>query len=670
MKARFLCIVPLLLFFLATLPEKAVSDEFVISDESDATDIFITIEEDPDSEKEKEPQKIVITGKLEAPDPRSIPGQITIISAEEIITSAPKNLADIIEPVLGVAIVKYGGAASPSFVSIRGSSAEQVLVLLDGKRINSAQGGGVDLSTIDPASIERIEVHRGGSSAIFGDNAVGGVINIILKKAEPKLLSGSVRTGYASFNTIFGSASISSASQDTSLSGQAAVSALSSEGNYSFKDDNLGELERENADIRRLSASGAISYDPLQNLGISLDGSFYMDDRGVPGTIEFPTDSDRIRDEREHIAIALNLKTDSGEAVIEAAGVRQVRDYSIDRHDNRMLELESRYTGTVGSNNLSVQWLGGYSYRRDSLDSSAFTSNGGELYAVDALIRNRHAFFARSTINLFPYTGSSVPRLSFFPSARLDIWEQGYQPSWKFGVVAPFNENESVVFKLSGGTSYRTPSFDDLFWPATAFAVGNPDLEPETAIFADGGVVIKPISSLQIEASGFVRSVENLIQWTPGPNGWRPINIGESLFWGIESEMKTLIDLPSISSYLEAGINGNYLVALDRTEGTSTYNKTIPRKPVWQTNIMATITHSSGHSLRGEFRHTGIRFITAANTKWFHPYSVFDLALTLAAGERTKFLFSIKNLFNISYVDLQEYPIPGIELSAKVRYAF
>jgi outer membrane cobalamin receptor len=89
---------------------------------------------------------------------------------------------EVVSQATGVNVREFGGLGSASTISIRGSSSDQVVVLLDGIRLNPSGGGGVDLSTIPAEHIASIEVIRGGDSAFYGDGALGGVINIKTKK--------------------------------------------------------------------------------------------------------------------------------------------------------------------------------------------------------------------------------------------------------------------------------------------------------------------------------------------------------------------------------------------------------------------------------------------------------------------------------------------------------
>jgi vitamin B12 transporter len=397
-----------------------------------------------------------------------------------------------------------------------------------------------------------------------------------------------------------------------------------------------------------------------------------------------------MEDERETAGLEARWDSGIGELVFDGGFTRQLREYrdaesrfgSVrDRHANRAWDLETRYEDTYGGSRVAASWSGGYAFRHDVLDSTALAGSGGTQYAADDIVRIRHSLFARGELQLFPYEESDATRLGIFPALRWDGWSaetvsevdasEGSRPSWTLGVVSALDPQRRVVLKSSVGSSYRVPSFDDLFWPGSAFAVGNPNLEPEEALSVDGGVILSPIPALHIEASAFYRRVRNLIHWTPGPNGqWRPVNIGRTRFSGIESGVRALIDVPALSSYLEASANGSYLRAEDRTEGSASFGETIPGKPRWQASAIVSMTHLAGHSLRAELRSVGRRYITAANTKWFEPYAVLDLAATVAVGAGFEMRLIGENLFDVSYVDLREYPVPGREVRAEVRYAF
>jgi iron complex outermembrane receptor protein len=139
----------------------------------------------------------------------------SVITADDIAHSPAQTVQEIIGQVPGVQLTTlYGGVnGAQTNVDVRGFGAfatANTLVLINGRRVNDVDLAGVDLSTIPRDSIERIEISRGNSGAVlYGDNAVGGVINIVTKtgvNGPPASMRGEVGAG--SFNQRFGSASV------------------------------------------------------------------------------------------------------------------------------------------------------------------------------------------------------------------------------------------------------------------------------------------------------------------------------------------------------------------------------------------------------------------------------------------------------------------------------
>jgi len=112
----------------------------------------------------------------------------------------------VLDQSAGITVKQYGGLGSFSTVSIRGSSSDQVAIYLDGILLNSANSGSVNLADIPLNNVEKIEVYRGTSPAKFAASGIGGVVNIITKKAKQSQ-STNLSYSFGSFNTHKASAS-------------------------------------------------------------------------------------------------------------------------------------------------------------------------------------------------------------------------------------------------------------------------------------------------------------------------------------------------------------------------------------------------------------------------------------------------------------------------------
>ena len=132
---------------------------------------------------------IVVTADRTSTEQALAPSNVTVISQEDILDSGAQNVGELLGNSLGVHVFSSSGISKLNVADIRGFSdtaVSNVLVLVDGRKINTIDISGPDLTQIPVETVERIEVIRGADSVLYGDNAVGGVINIITKKGEGK----------------------------------------------------------------------------------------------------------------------------------------------------------------------------------------------------------------------------------------------------------------------------------------------------------------------------------------------------------------------------------------------------------------------------------------------------------------------------------------------------
>lgn len=123
---------------------------------------------------------------------------VTLVTREEIDARNPTSVMEVLESVPGVQVDQAGSPGGYANIYIRGSDPETVLVLIDGVRVNDpmlSRGGAYDLSSIDPSTIERIEVLRGAGSALYGADAMGGVVNIVTRRATEPGVHGTAHGG-------------------------------------------------------------------------------------------------------------------------------------------------------------------------------------------------------------------------------------------------------------------------------------------------------------------------------------------------------------------------------------------------------------------------------------------------------------------------------------------
>ncbi|MCC6758975.1 MAG: TonB-dependent receptor [Candidatus Omnitrophica bacterium] len=216
---------------------------------------------------------IVVTGsRLEQKEYR-VASNVTVITQEQIEASNANSLPDLLRYAQGLNI--YDNSTSKTaVVDIRGfgdTAARNVLVLINGRKVNSIDVSGPDLSQIPIGAVERVEIIRGAGSVLYGDNAVGGVVNIITKKGQGDF-RGKLGANYASYN---------SSDEHLELSGSKGKMNKFSYFLYSKYSDQRGY--RENSDDLAKDFNTRLGYEFSQDYAGEVEVGWHEDDSGLPG---------------------------------------------------------------------------------------------------------------------------------------------------------------------------------------------------------------------------------------------------------------------------------------------------------------------------------------------------------------------------------------------------
>jgi len=240
-----------------------------------------------------------------------------------------QTTAELLERTVGVRVIDFGGLGQHQAISIRGSSPEQIVVLLDGVRLNSAQRGGVDISSIPLEMIERIEVIRGGEAALFGADALGGVVNIISKKGktgEDGKPATSLLGSLGSFHTFKGSFSHGFKVEDFDYF--ISHTHQSTRGNFSYLNTNFQEAVRINNKSLSEASFVRLGYD-AEGIGrFEVSDQFFWTERGQPGfglNQLFSAESEEFRNLFSVQFLRKNLKWDGFDIRIQ--GFHRVEDF-------------------------------------------------------------------------------------------------------------------------------------------------------------------------------------------------------------------------------------------------------------------------------------------------------------------------------------------------------
>ena len=185
------------------------------------------------AQEPKRVDPVVVTATPVATPAEQLGASVSVVPGEDFQTYHYPSLDEALRSVPGVEIRRSGAYGKTTSVTIRGASANQVQVLVDGLRVKSPTLGQVDLSDISPDLIERIEVIRGPQSTIYGADAIGGVINIITRKGKGGPFQATIQQEVGNYDTLVSRATVSGAWKILNY----ALSASHFESNGQFQND-------------------------------------------------------------------------------------------------------------------------------------------------------------------------------------------------------------------------------------------------------------------------------------------------------------------------------------------------------------------------------------------------------------------------------------------------
>ena len=402
---------------------------------------------------------------------------VAVITREDIELSLATDLSELLRFEAGIDIGRNGGPGQATSMFLRGTESNHTLVLVDGVRINPGTIGGAAIQNIAPEVIERVEIVKGARSALFGTDAIGGVINIITRRADQGYLEGAVGAGS------FASQSGHLAGGDRGANGEFGINL-----NWQATD---GYAPRLDSDIER-------GYD---NLSVNAYGARRF------GASELSLRHWRGEGNVEYLDFFLNPVDQDFLTAVTAVGL----DTKISDNGNSKLLLafmqdEIRQTQTpdfVASERLSLDWQYSHAF-------AGHTVTGG-LYAVreDASTLSFGSGFDETTDVRAVFLQDQITsgRHKGFVAVRLTDHETfGNHTTWNAEYAFEFNDN--LTLSAGIGHAFRAPDATDRF----GFG-GDPDLQPERADEAQLGLRYAPGGRHSVALELYANDIEDLIEF-------------------------------------------------------------------------------------------------------------------------------------------------------------
>lgn len=450
---------------------------------------------------------------------------VSVVTREEMERMSPSLAGDVLQGIPGVDVQRTGSLGGLENIKIRGGKGTHTLVMIDGFPVNSPSSGEFDISALPVDGFERVEIVRGAQSALYGSNAMGGVVNFLPRKGEEGRRYGAGLSG-GSFDTFQWSGFGQGAGKGKSL--HLGVSGVKSD----------GILPNDDTDLFSFAGSGEIPVGErnrvhLVTLSTNEERGIPIDDRG-PDPVA--------RRNRRNVLVGLRWETAvsksvhlsvSGAEFDEVLHVSEPPDPSLFGSSDFRVKTNKtlfRVEGSLSTTPVSTTFLG-FEYVKDRARNNAvfrFPPYPDFVSDVSASTYSR-SYFLQEELRFRKRTGVSL-------GARLDDnSEAGTKVNPK---VAVFHQLEriDVTLRSAYGRGFRVPTIVEKFDPTS----GNADLSPETVISYEAGADFRPKGTRAVvSATYFYQDFRELIQQGP-PTAGHPFgqlqNVGGAFSRGVEAQ--------------------------------------------------------------------------------------------------------------------------------------
>ncbi|WP_313091215.1 TonB-dependent receptor plug domain-containing protein [Chryseobacterium flavum] len=479
-------------------------------------------------EKTTDIESIEFQGKFISTSYKSANQNISVITKEDIAHSPSRSIDEILQQVSGMDIRRRGANGVQSDIGFRGSSFEQVLLLLNGIRMNDSQTGHNNMNIpVDLDDVERIEIIKGPAARRFGQNAYAGVINIITKVNYGKRVkisadAGDYETYELGFNAQLGNEKFSNSLQANSASSQ-------------------GYMYNTDYEIRNVFYQARLG---IKNGDLKLQAGFSEKKFGANGFYASKSATEQYEETQASVVSLAHQQTFGKLKLNSNVYWRRGQDMYLFNRQNPSFYRNMHIGNNVGGEvNSSYQWgLGttgvGVELRKEFLASS----NLGERNRfVSQIFFEHHFSLLDRKLNISPgisWANYSKEGNFFYPG--LDV---GYN----------FNPNNKIYGNIA--KVHRVPTFTDLYYTSKT-EKGNPDLLPENAVSSEIGYQYQNTRILA-KISGFIRNSDNSIDWVKkniNDQIWYAQNVEGIKIKGIEAEFNH-----KVNNWLKYTVGYTYL---------------------------------------------------------------------------------------------------------------
>ncbi len=585
---------------------------------------------------------IVVTANRSEQNKFDVLAAVDVFDRDAIEELQPLSVADLLSRAAGVSIAQQGTSAHKTSVFVRGTNSDHVLILVNGVRVGSATLGNKELSSIPVQLIERVEIVRGPRAALWGADAMGGVIQIFTRKLEAS--DGQVGLKIGSNNLWQGYGAIGFGNEEHSYTLSASVETSDGYDVITPNSSNPYAVDQSDDDgyhTESVALNGLSKFTDIYSLEINAQFD--------QGTTELDANTAFSGDETsyENYNFLLRNQWQLEQAYLQL-GLSTSNDKSEDNYDKyqdfspaNLFETERNQISALIQLPLAEQTeisLGGEWYNEKVTSNAIYSKTERNVNAV--FITGRHSF----------------DQIKLEASVRHDeVGNLDSEITYQLG--AGYQLSEKLLVALTHGTAFKAPSFNDLWYPWG----GNSELISETADSTE--VLTRYLDdSYSVEVSLYQTNIDNLIEWAPiDPSDpyspWQPFNIDNAEITGAEATITA--DIFSLTNRLTL----NQINAEDKNTG-----KQLPRRPKFSGNYIVTYP-GNGWDSSFEINHQGER-LDSKDGVMLSSYTLINLRASYAVTDDLTLFAAITNVGDKKYQTANTYQGAERGYNLTVDYRF
>ncbi len=582
-------------------------------------------------------ETIVVTASREPVRINEAVADVSVISRSQIEAAGVSTLPELLSRQPGVQFYSSGGAGKPSGIVIRGAAPAQSLVLVDGLRFGSVTAGGVALEQLPLDQIDHIEIVRGPASALYGSDAIGGVIQIFTRKAggKPRLEAYAGLGSYASESYTLGASGSTSQLRYSLRAGYD-----NTDGFSAIKDvaKQPASFDPDRDGYRRTNLGTSLGWAIAEGHDLQFDaqhnkGRNHYDARSSNPDFSPGPVFDAYNDTENSIyGIALKDRILDNWASTLRAGrtVDDATDYAPWSPNG------ARYR-TIQD---QVTWQNDLKFDAGTLMlGTDWVRQSGEVQGAYDLSRDISSVFAG-------WSGKYGAHRVQLNVRRDDNSDFGDHATGSAGWSWAFVEDWQI--RVGAASAFRAPSFNDLYYPHYS----NPALRPERSRNYDLALSYET-KTRGVSLTGYRNRVNDLIA---SDSNFVPQNIGHAKLDGA-----TLAAHHATAAGYDFAASVDWLDARDVDTG-----KQLARRAQWQGKLNGSYVAEVWRA-GAEVQWVDARYEDAANTKRMNAYTLVNLFAQWSITPNVRLEGRVDNLFDQKYETVWGYGTAGASVFAGVR---